>query len=191
MIAKIKELLIEAENHFHAENFYKQIELYKEVLKLDIYNIEALINISDCYLKIKMHSEAKNHALNAYFLYGEVDDMATVNYSCILIDCKDYTQTIEILENEKSKGSNNYLVYNNLGYAYFLTEQYANALDNYTISISIEENNPLAYCNRGNLKYTIFNDKNGIEDLKKAQLYGDIEAAMILLNIANDKSFLS
>ena len=140
---------------------------------------------------MKLDNEAKEYAHRAYLLHSSEDDMATVNYSCILIDSKDYTQAIEILEKEKRNDSVNHLIYNNLGYTYFLTEQYAKALDNYTISIILEEKNPLAYCNRGNLKYSILKDEDGIEDLKKAQLYGDFEASMILQNIVKDKSLLS
>lgn len=188
---KINQILSEAADCYEVDDFVQQIHLYKQVLKLDKNNIKALINISDCYLKLNLAKEAKVYAYNAYKLYREVDDMATVNYSCFLIDVKDYTQAIEILEKEKAKGSDNFLVNNNLGYSYFLTEQYAKALDHYNISIALEEVNPLAYCNHGNLKYTILKDEEGIEDLQKAQLYGDFEASMILQHIGSDKSILS
>lgn len=188
---EITKLLIEADNISYVDNFIKQIEIYKKVLQLDNTNIEALINISDCFLKMKLYDDAKEFALKAYSLYGKNYDRATVNYSCILIGSKNYSEAIEILERMKTNDSVDYLVYNNLGYAYFLSEQYANAFENYNISIIFEENNPLAYCNRGNLKYSIFKDADGIEDLKKAQSYGDFEASMIIQNIVKDKSLLS
>jgi len=188
---KINKLLFEAEICSGNDNMQKQVQLYKQVLELDKNNIEALINISDCLLKMKLENEAKTYAYRAYRLQGEDDDMATVNYSCILMEYKDFTKTIEILEKEKLNGSENYLVYNNLGYTYFLTEQYANALENYNISITLEEKNPLAYYNRGNLKYFIFNDEEGIKDLEKAHFYGDFEASLILQNIIKLKYMLS
>lgn len=85
----------------------------------------------------------------------------------------------------------NELVFNNLGYAYFLISRYEEALENYNISISPLEENPLAYCNRGILKYFVFNDDQGIEDLKRAYLYGDYEADMILHQVIEDKTRLS
>lgn|GEM_PF-3910921 len=188
---KINELLLEAEILFDSDNLYKPIQIYKQVLELDKNNISALINISDCLIKMNLDNEAKAYAHRAYLLHSLNDDMATVNYSCILISCKEYSKAIEILEKEKLNGSENHLVFNNLGYSYFLTEQYANALENYNLSIIIEEINPLAYCNRGNLKYFIFNNEEGINDLEKANLYGDFEAGMILQNIVKDKSLLS
>ncbi|MBS1647385.1 MAG: hypothetical protein JST67_08600 [Bacteroidetes bacterium] len=188
---EITKLLTEADDISYADNFLKQIEIYKKVLQFDSTNIEALINISDCFLKMKLYDNAKEFAFKAYSLYGEHDDRATVNYSCVLIGSKNYREAIEILERMKANDSVDYLVYNNLGYAYFLSEQYVKALDNYTISIILEENNPLAYCNRGNLKYSIFKDTDGIEDLKKAQSYGDFEAGMILQNIVKEKPLLS
>ena len=188
---RINELLLEAEELYDLDNLYKSIQVYKQVLALDKNNIAALISISDCFIKMKLDTEAKEYARRAYSLHGTENDMATVNYSCILINCKDYSKAIEILEKEKSNNSVNHLIFNNLGYCYFLTKQYVNALDNYNISIILEENNPLAYCNRGNLKYSIFKDADGIEDLRKAQAYGDFEAAMILQNIVKEKSLLS
>lgn len=188
---KITKLLIEAEKISYADNFLKQIEIYKKVLLLDDTNIVALINISDYFLKIELNNNAKEFALKAYELYGEYEDRAAINYSCILIDSKNYSETIEILERRKLNDSEDYLIYNNLGYAYYLSGQYTNAFENYNISIILEENNPLAYCNRGNLKYSIFKDRDGIEDLKKAHAYGDFEAGMILQNIVKDSSLLS
>jgi len=115
--------------------------------------------------------------------------MATVNYSCVLIDNKEYPRAINILKTEYNKNSQNYLVYNNLGYAYFLTERYQSALESYTLSIELEKNNPLAYCNRGNLIYNILNDDDGIKDLLKSYELGDYEAGMILQTI-NTKNCL-
>ena len=95
------------------------------------------------------------------------------------------------MEEEKYNGSENEIVYNNLGYIYFLTEQFDQALGNYNISIRIEEENPLAYCNRGVLRYFIFNEDEGVKDLEKASLYGDFEARMILQIIVKKYALLS
>ena len=183
-------MLDKAEKMYHTENdenvCVKQIEIYKQVLQLDKDNIEALTNISDCYIHLKLNNEAKPYAKRAYEICK--CPITAVNYSCTL----NTEEAIKILEEQKANDTSEPLVYNNLGYDYFLTEQYAKALDNYNISIILEEKNPLAYSNRGILRYFIFNDtKNGLEDLKKAHKYGDFEASMILQNIEKEKHLLS
>ena len=97
---KIGKLLLEAEILSGTDNLYKQIQLYKQVLELDKNNISALINISDRLIKMNLSREAKEYANRAYLLHKAKDDMATVNYSCILIDCKDYAKAIKILEKD-------------------------------------------------------------------------------------------
>jgi len=73
--------------------------------------------------------------------------------------------------------SDYYLVYNNLGYLNYLEENYYLALENYDISIELEEDNPLAFCNRGVLYVDIFHDlETGIKDLQKARQLGDLDA---------------
>ena len=94
---------------------------------------------------MNLDKEAEQYAYRAYLLRKEEDDdMATVNYSSVLICKKEYAKAIEVLEAEKAVDSRNYLVYNNLGYSYFFTERFENALENYNISIFLEEKNPLA-----------------------------------------------
>lgn len=185
----IDQLLIEAETLHQSDILYRQVQIYKRVLELDNTNNYALINLSDCFIKMNLDDEAKKYAYRAYSLHHKTDDMIAANYSCILINQKQYDDAIKILEIERSKNSTNYLVYNNLAYTYFLTDQYFRALDNYSISISLEEENPLAYCNRGILKYFIFNDDEGIDDLEVAHKLGDTEAVMILQNILKSSSF--
>jgi len=188
----INKLLNEAEELSDNDILYKSFQIYKEVLEIDEENITALICISDCLIQMKMEKEASIYAEKAYILRkGSDDDMATVNYSCILIGTKEYEKAIDILEEEKANNSENYLVFNNLGWTYFLSKQYVKALDNYNISILLEERNGLAYCNRGRLKYFTFNDQDGIDDLNKAYQYGDYEAGIILQSVLQDKRFLS
>lgn len=188
---QINQKLALVEEHLNSDNLLAAIKEYRLILKLDSSNISALVGISDCLLKMKMGGDAEEFARRAYGLYGERDDMTAVNYSCVLSDLGNYSEAIEILEKENLKNSTNYLVYNNLGYYYFLTEKFDKALTNYNISIAMNETNPLAYCNRGNLKYFIFNDEDGIRDLERAHSYGDFEAGMILQNITGSKVLLS
>ena len=179
----VSDLIIKAEINYEAGNYNESVKHLQQVLQIDPTNNYALVNISDTFLKLKLNQEAEQYALKAYKLYGNEDDLAVVNYSCILIDNKKYDNAITILENCKNKGSLNYLVYNNLGYSFYLIGQYENALENYNISISLFEANDLAYCNRGILKYYIFNDNDGIQELLKAEKLGDIEAKMVLKDI--------
>lgn len=179
----IGNLIARAEDQYQSNNYNESIKTLQEVLRIDPNNNCALINISDIFLKLKLNQEAERYALKAYELYGNEDDLAVVNYSCILIDSKKYDDAIRILQNCKINGSSNYLVYNNLGYSYYLVGQYDKALENYNISISLYEANDLAYCNRGILKFYIFNDNDGIQDLLKAEKLGDIEAKMVLKTI--------
>lgn len=190
-IKRISELNAHAELMSTKDNYVGQINIYRKILEIDDANETALINISDCLLKINQTQSAERYALKAYQLYKDQDDIVTVNLSCILIDKKDFISAISILEERKKNDSNDSLVYNNLGYSYHLSGQYVQALDNYTISIQLEERNPLAYCNRGILKYKILNNDDGIEDLRKAELYGDYEAATFLQKFTVDKARLS
>ncbi len=190
-INQINQLIAHAELMSTKDNYVGQINIYKRVLELDETNVTALINISDCFLKMNQNPSAERYALKAYQLCKEQDDIVTVNLSCIFIDKKDYASAISILEERKKNDCEDSLVYNNLGYAYHLSGQYIQALDNYTISILLEERNPLAYCNRGILKHKILNDNDGIKDLRKAELYGDYEAATYLREFTIDKTRLS
>lgn len=189
---EIELLLKEAEELVDADNFLLAIKKYQEVLTFDSENISALISITDCLLKLNLSDQAGKYAEKAYHLFKDIDDTSAVNLSCVLIDQKNYQSCISILEREKQLGSINDLIYNNLGYAYYLNENFHKALENYTISISLEEVNPLAYCNRGVLKYYKFKDhEDGVKDLIKARNYGDFEAGMILQKIGGDKALLS
>ena len=141
---------------------------------------------------MELYKQAEKYAERAYYLYKDIEDTAAVNLSCVLMEQKNYERCIAILEREKKLRSKNDLIYNNLGYTYFLTGKFHLALENYSISIKLLEENPLAYCNRGIVKYFVFNDDTaGINDLITAKKYGDFEAGMILQNIVGDRSLLS
>lgn len=186
---KIQRLLERADQHINRGYLTEAIYILNEVLTIDPENITALIDIADCLIKCNLHSNARKYAEKAYKLYRDEDDMAAVNLSCVLTRPAESEHIIEILEREKRLGSKNELIYNNLGYFYYLDGKYVEALENYNISIKLFEDNPLAYCNRGVLKYFIFNeDAEGTDDLIKADKYGDIEARNILRNIIGDKS---
>ncbi len=60
------------------------IEAYKKVLQADENHLEALINISDCYLQMEMPEAAESFAYRAYELYNHIEDMVIVNNSCVL-----------------------------------------------------------------------------------------------------------
>ena len=181
----IDDLILKAEIDYDAGNYRDSVKHYKKVLRIDPTNNSALITLSDIFLKLKLNQEAERYALKAYELFNNEEDMAVVNYSCILIDNKKYDDAIMILENCKNQNSLNLLVYNNLGYSFYLIGQYEKALYNYDISISLYKDNHLAYCNRGVLKYYIFNDNDGIQDLLKAEKLGDMEAKIVLRDIDN------
>ena len=180
---KIKHLLKKANEFYDQDRIQEAILVYEQILELDPDEIESLINISDCLIKILMDQKALKYAKKAFDLYRFVDDMAVVNYSSVLIRLKKLDESIQILEDCKKSESTNYLIYNNLGYAFQLKKEFKNALINYTISISLEKVNPLAYCNRGNLKYFYLNDASGISDLELAEKYGDFEASMFLQKV--------
>jgi len=189
---EIELLLEEAERCVDADNYPLAIKNYHNVLNIDPENISALMSISDCLLKINLSAQAEKYAEKAYHLYKDIDDYSAVNFSCVLMDQKKYDLCIAILEREKQLKSTNDLLFNNLGYVYYLTGNFHRAIENYTISILLEEINPLAYCNRGIVKYYKFNElDDGVNDLLKAQKYGDFEAGMILQKIGGDKSLLS
>lgn len=182
------EHLLLAEELTIANRLKDVINTYKLILASEPKNLTALLGISDTLLKLNQNSEAKRYVRKAYEIYSGSDDMVAVNYSCVLMDNMQYAKAIAILEKEREKKSQNYLVYNNLGYGYFLLSDFDNAFVNYNTSIELNNDNPLAYCNRGVLRYFIYNDDNGIEDLEKANKYGDLEAEMILRLIGRQGS---
>lgn len=188
---RVSILLAEGEKLVDESPLAQQVKIYMQVIEIEPDNITALINISDCLLKMNQSAKAEQFAFRAYQLHKDEDDMAVVNYSSVLIDNKNFQEAIVVLEEEKRKDSINDLIFNNLGYAYFLIGKYYEALENYNLSIILWEKNHLAYCNRGILKYFIFNDEQGIEDLRKAYLYGDYEAGIILQQVIKDKASLS
>lgn len=185
-------MLDKAEYNFSRNDLPQTIKNYQDVLVIDPDNISALLSISDCFIKMELYKQAEKYAERAYYLYKDIEDTAAVNLSCVLMEQKNYERCIAILERAKISGSTNDLVFNNLGYTYFLTGRFHSALDNYNISIKLLEENPLAYCNRGVVKYFVFNDEaEGVKDLGLAHKYGDFEAGMILQNIVGDRSLLS
>lgn len=163
----------------------KAIVNYKIVLDLDPENIEALIGISHSYIRLSDYDVAETYSEKAFEIrhkYSEADvDMATVNYSDVLIERDDFEKAIEILSLEKNLNSRNYLVYNNLGYAYQKIDNFQEALCNYNLSIELESDNPLAFCNRGELRCFHLDDlKGGVNDLISALKLGDLEAEELL-----------
>ena len=187
----ISDLLLLAEELIFANKVKEAINTYKLILDEDPENYFALVSISAELQNLYLNYDAEKYVIKAYQLYNTIDDMVAVNYSFNLIDDENYTKTIEILEKEKQNNSTNFLVYNNLGFTYFLIKEYENAYLNYNISIQLEEENPLAYCNRGYLRYFVLNDKEGIDDLVKAHNLGDIEAGLYLLKTSQNIIFLS
>lgn len=180
---KIQQLLQKANKLLFQDRIQEAILVYEQILEINPNEIESLINISDCYIKILMDQKALKYAKRAFELHRFEDDMAVVNYSSALISLRKLDHAIQILEDCKKSESINYLIYNNLGYSYHLKKDFPNALSNYNISIALEVVNPLAYCNRGNLKYFVLNDNSGISDLELAEKYGDFEASMLLQKV--------
>lgn len=173
-----------ANENADSENWDTAITNYSRVLDYDSKDLEALIGISHCYIQINKYSKAEKYSKIAFEnKKTEEDDIATVNYSCVLIEQNKLKKAIEILEIEKNNNSKNYLVYNNLGYAQQKEEYFCKALENYNKSIELESENPLAYCNRGELKYFYLNDPDGIKDLEKAEQLGDKDARRFLKKI--------
>jgi tetratricopeptide (TPR) repeat protein len=184
---KFWQLIGKANELYGSDNIAEYIKVCKQALRIDPNNNYVLVNLSSIFLKLGLDNEAEKYTSKAFELYQGVDEYTIVNYSCTLIDKKKYNEAIEILEICKSKDSQDHLVYNNLGFSYFLKGQYFEALDNYTISIAIEEKNSHAYCNRGILKYFVFKDNGGIQDLIKAEKYGDMKARIILIGLVKSQ----
>lgn len=176
-----------AEKLFSENEYDKSNQLYKEVLRERPYNLQALINISDNLIRQNKSLEAEPYALDAYLLYKDVDDMAVANYSCVLFDKNELDLAIAVCEEACRRGSQNSLVIQNLGYYYMHKSMYSKALQCYNRSIALNKDNPLAYCNRGILRYFILNDPHGISDLLKAHRLNDNEATQILQIIATQR----
>lgn len=180
-------MLKKAETNVLQDEYEKLVECYKELLQHKPYNIEALINISDILIKQKKTSEAEQFALDAYLLYKDIDDMSVVNYSCVLYNKNELDKAIEICKEACLRGSNNSLLYQNLGFYYMQKGWYQKALICYNQAIALSKTEPLAFCNRGILRYFIFNDNGGIADLLKAHHLKDPEATEILQIIAKQR----
>jgi tetratricopeptide (TPR) repeat protein len=183
----VKDILIKAEQCALQNEYEKLVQLYKELLAHKPYQIDALINITDTLIRQNKTLEAEQFALDAYFLYKEIDDMTVVNYSCVLYQKNELDKAIQICEIACQQGSKNSLLYQNLGYYYMHKGRYQKALKCYNYAIKLSKNETLAFCNRGILRYFIFNDNGGIADLLKAHHLKDPEATEILQIIAKQR----
>ena len=162
---------------------------YKTCLVSDPNNVPALCNLGLVLMELSLYNEAEkvlNNAVEVCVKCGKIDelnDSILCNLSCVLMEKKDYNTARYMLNKAIYEfDSDHYLVYNNLGYLNYLEENYYLALENYNISIELEEDNPLAFSNRGVLYVDIFHDlENGIRDLQKAKQLGDLDAYNKLL----------
>ena len=172
----IQDLLQKAEEYYQIGNLEMSSNYYKKVLKTSPENIETIINLTHNLNELGKSSETVKIIEKIYTKYHNQDDMLTVNYSFGLIEKGEIKEAKQILLKETKNSSLNYLIYNNLGWCEYLLKNYQNAINAYDKSIELEKNNPLAFSNRGVLRYFIFNEDDGINDLIIAENLGDTDA---------------
>lgn len=187
MISKIsKDIIAEANQLLDSCEYVQAIKLYKEFLRRNKYNVEALVSISTCYRQLHFLEESLRYIEQALKRERKYIHIYS-NYAAILIDLGRIDDGIKCLEDalfEMNLIERDYpLAFNNLAYAYVQKENYDTAIFHYENAIDCDymDECTLARINLGNLFYHRLNNKKAaFKHYEHAALLGNAIAQALL-----------
>jgi len=125
--ARIDEKLASAKAHGNAGRAEEAAQCYREVLKIDRKNGDALLNLGRIYHHSGQISAALGCFEEAHRLYADNADV-TANYGFVLIDSKRYDEAVPMLLQALKNNPNHIFLIMGLGFGYFLKGEDEKAL---------------------------------------------------------------
>lgn len=117
----------------------EQIFIYKEILKIDNYNLNALVNLGVISYELENYQNSVLYESKAIEIVKNTDNKQTHGHSLLIrgkskFELEDYRGCIEDLKKAELLNTGYQDIYVYLGYAYLNLNQYENACKYFSIS---------------------------------------------------------
>ncbi|KRB57954.1 SIR2 family protein [Flavobacterium sp. Root186] len=151
-----------------AKNWSQAIVNFKETIKIDSNEISNLINLANCYNKIKDFNNEFSIRLKIKNLNSSDEDNL-IGLFDLYFDLKEnFFEALNIAQYLLTIDANNSDYYNFCGLSHRHLKQYNEALENYNKAIEIKSDEYAYYNNRANLYSEIIDYNNSILDWNNA-----------------------